>query len=629
MTSLALVLGLAFALVAPEAAAAGRCANQSPEKRAFFGDLHVHTGISMDANMFGTRLRPDAAYRFARGEAVRLDAMGPVPAAMMQLDRPLDFAAVTDHASNFGSVKLCTTPGSASYDTKACQLYRSPIDLSGGRVNLRQVIRELTARLGDELGSESVCGAQGEICDAAAKEVWLETQAAAKAHQDQTDACAFTAFVAYEYTATPELTKIHRNVIFRGDEVIDLPISFVDEPEAIDLWRRLKAECIDAGTGCDVLAIPHNSNLSNGRMFTPEYGAATTKQAQAEIASLRAALEPSVEMMQMKGDSECRNGMWKVLGATDELCGFEKLRAPETPDCEDGTGAGALGGEGCVSRLDYVRYALVEGMREEERLGVNPYKFGLIAATDGHDGLPGPTEEHRLDLRMGRANPQPGMNLGGLAGVWAEENTREAIFDAIRRRETFGTSGPRMTVRLFGGWDYPEGLCDDPELVTKGYAGGVPMGGDLPARPEGAQGPTFVVSALRDPGTEAHPGGLLQRAQIIKAWAGPDGTIHQQVVDVAGGSNEASVDTATCAPKGSGHESLCAVWRDPGFDPSQRAVYYARVVENPSCRTVGWACAAAPDEAKPPFCGGPAGKTGQERAWTSPIWFTPSGVAGG
>ena len=376
--------------------------------------------------------------------------------------------------------------------------------------------------------------------------------------------------------------------------------------------------------GCDVLAIPHNPNLSNGHMFSLEYeGADGTRRSSAEIAKLRASMEPIVEMSQMKGDSECRNGMWNVLGATDELCDFEKMRPASTPDCEAGVGDGALGGRGCVSRRDYVRYALVEGLMEQERLGVNPFAFGFIAATDGHDAVPGAVEEWRQDLPLGTVRPESGRNLGGLAAVWAEENSREAIFDALRRRETYGTSGPRMSVRFFGGYDLPEGLCGDPGLVAKGYARGVPMGGEIGASPrrwfrKGAA-PRFVVSAMADPGTAAHPGGLLQRAQIVKAWADDAGRIHQQVIDVAGGPNDASVDAATCAPRGEGAKALCGEWTDPDFDPSRAAIYYARVVENPSCRQSGWACVDGPN--RPAWCDAPTtAKTIQERAWTSPIW---------
>ena len=605
--------------VATTADAAGRCRDHDADRQAFFGDLHVHTAVSMDANLFGTRLRPADAYRFARGEEVAIGINGDRPT---KIDRPLDFAAITDHASNFGGVSLCTKPGSPSYDTPSCRRYRSPLDIT--QMGLAEVVKQMRVRVSEGIENAEVCGENGERCRTAEVDVWKETQAAAATFNDDSDACAFTTFVAYEYTATPELTKIHRNVIFKNATVPERAISYAAQPSAIGLWRDLRAQCRDAGTGCDVLAIPHNPNLSNGNMFDLEYEGVTNPKEQAEIARLRASMEPIVEMSQMKGDSECRNGMWNVLGATDELCDFEKMRPPSTPDCEDGTGEGALAGQGCVSRRDFVRYALVEGLQEEKRLGVNPFKFGFIAATDGHDAVPGPVEEWRQDLILGAVSPQSGRSLGGLAAVWAEENSREALFEAMRRRETYGTSGPRMSVRFFGGFDLEEDLCGDPELVAKGYATGVPMGGELGSAPKKwfsrkTGSPRFVVSALADTGTEAHPGGLLQRVQIIKGWADDEGRIHQKVVDVAGGDNDAGVDLASCAPRGAGARALCGEWTDPDFDPDRAAVYYARVVENPSCRQAGWACVEGPD--RPAWCdAATTAKVTQERAWTSPIW---------
>ncbi len=604
-----------------EVSEAGSCENHQPDRQVLWGDLHVHTGVSMDAYMFGTRLRPKDAYAFARGETVRtrpFDENGE-PTRAVTLDRPLDFAAITDHASNFGAVSLCSTPGSASYDSEFCATYRSPIQLEGRP--LGEIVADIQSRSGAGLSSVEVCGENGERCRDAAIDVWQETQDAAAAYDDDTASCRFTTFVAYEYTATPNLSKIHRNVIFRNDQVPVLPIAYDDQPSAIGLWRDLKEQCLDAGTGCDVLAIPHNPNLSNGLMFALDYEGETDPAAQADIARLRAAMEPVVEMSQMKGDSECRNGMWNVLGDTDEFCDFEKIRKPESPDCEDGTGQGALAQTGCVSRRDFVRYALVDGLQEADRIGVNPYPFGFIAATDGHDGTPGAVEEDRVDLPMSPANPSVGRNLGGLAGVWAEENSRESIFNAIRRRETYGTSGPRISVRFFGGWDYDADLCNADDLVGQGYAGGVAMGGEL-AAPEGddTAAPTFVVHAMRDPGAGDQPGTALQRVQIIKGWADAEGRVHQSVVDVAGGPNDASVDLATCAPQGTGHNALCGVWSDPDFDPADRAVYYARVLENPTCRQTGWACLAGPG--RPAWCdSAPVPLTLQERAWTSPIWY--------
>ncbi len=614
-------LGVAIlALLGTSASAAERCADHDPNRNVYWGDLHVHTSISMDAYMFGTRLGPDDAYRFATGGEVKVGPLGADGAGTrpLRIDRPLDFAAVTDHAHAFGGVRLCSDPDSAMYQSDVCKSYRSPFVVT----SIKQATDEIVSRV-DSLRSAPLCGEDGARCRGAAIDTWLETQKAAADWNDAAPSCDFTTFVAYEYTATPDFTKIHRNVIFRNDIVPELPVTFHDEPHATGLWKTLREKCHDAKTGCDAIAIPHNPNLSNGQMFTIEYPEGASREEQVALAKLRAEMEPVVEMMQIKGDSECRNGMWNVLGS-DELCSFEKYRdGHDAPDCKDGKGWGALAREGCVSRRDYVRYALVEGLMEEERIGVNPYAFGMIAATDVHDGTPGAVAEQLTTLQAGRA-PQPGYGNGGLAAVRAEENSRESLYAALERREVYGTSGPRMQVRLFGGWDYPDELCNDQALVAKGYAGGVPMGSDLPARPKAAKAPTFVVSALRDPGTPEHPGTPLQRAQIIKGWADDAGRIHQEIFDVAGGANDASVDTKTCTTQGAGSDALCAVWTDPSFDPKRRAVYYARIVENPTCRTSGWICKDLAGEARPAACDDPlVPKTTQERAWTSPIWYAP------
>ena len=618
----AALLGFALATIGltSDAPAVERCSDHDPNRNVYWGDLHVHTAISMDAYMFDTRLRPDDAYRFATGGEVRVapvgaDGTGTRP---LRIDRPLDFAAVTDHAHAFGGVRLCTDPNSAGYTSDVCKKYRSPFVVE----SLKQATNEIVSRV-DSLRSVPLCGEDGTRCRAAAIDTWLETQQAAAKWNAAAPQCDFTTFVAYEYTATPDFTKIHRNVIFRNEVVPELPVTFHDEPTATGLWKSLRQQCHEAGTGCDAIAIPHNPNLSNGQLFTIEYPEGASRDEQIALAKQRAEMEPVVEMMQIKGDSECRNGMWNVLGS-DELCGFEKYRdGQDVPDCKDGKGWGALAREGCISRRDFARNALVEGLMEQERIGVNPYAFGMIAATDVHDGTPGAVAEDLTDLQLGRM-PQPGYGNGGLAAVWAEENTREALYTALKRREVYGTSGPRMQVRLFGGWAYPDDLCDDKALVAKGYTGGVPMGSDLPTRPKGGEAPTFVVSALRDPGTPERPGTPLQRAQIIKAWADDEGRIHQEVFDVAGGKNDAAVDTKTCKTRGEGADALCAVWSDPTFDDKRRAVYYARIVENPTCRTAGWICKELSGDTRFPTCDDPAvPKTTQERAWTSPIWYAP------
>ncbi len=614
------------------------CASQVPERQALFGDLHVHTGVSMDANALGTLATPADAYRYARGEAI--DVYSGDPARGMrsaQIVRPLDFAAVTDHAEWMAEVSLCTTPGSATYESVGCQIYRGEdwsllawvLGLDGFR-----------ARIGGLLGlfgrRDDVCGEDDSICRAELGVVWRENQVATEAAYDRTSACRFTSFHGWEYSHSPRSTKVHRNVILRNEIVPELPISSLETPREMDLRRQLLEVCNDTGTGCEAIAIPHNPNLSNGQLFRVEY-ADLPEAEQEQAAALRARLEPIVEMMQIKGESECRNGMYGVVGAPDELCGFEKIRdmgGQEFEDCEEGAGSGAQAARGCSSRTDFVRYALLEGLREKARIGVNPYAFGMIGSTDNNMATPGSVSEYGVPYKFGVTTPEllvvgdrkrgpPFWNPGGLAGVWAEENSRDSIFDAMKRRETFSTSGPRILPRFFAGWELDEGLCDAAEFARAGYAAGVPMGGELPSRPPGSQAPRFAVSALADPGTASAPGGLLQRIQIVKGWVDDEGLFHQAVHDVAGdAANGASVDPDTCAPTGPGARSLCAVWQDPDFDAGRDAVYYARVIENPSCRWSARLCLSLPEDERPDGCTSDRlARTIQERAWTSPIWY--------
>jgi hypothetical protein len=469
------------------------------------------------------------------------------------------------------------------------------------------------------------CGPDGARCREAAATPWSLIQQAAEEAYDRSGACRFTTFVGYEWSGNPQGNMIHRNVIFRNTVVPAYPTSFVDDPRPEGLWRALHVDCLDRRDGCDVLTIPHNSNLSGGWLFSPE---TTGHPLTAAAAAQRAALEPLVEVLQHKGDSECR------IGAADELCRFEKLPfarmdqqpfpflwSPPPPRA-------------------FVREALGEGLLQLQRLGVNPFKFGFIGSTDTHIGAPGLVEEDGFPghaaggdtagLEIPLIPDFVEFNPGGLAVVWAEENSRDALFEALRRREVYGTSGPRMTVRFFGGWGFPETLCGDAAFVERGYRDGVPMGSDLPLAGGGA--PTFALWGLKDPGTPAHPGAPLQRLQVVKLWA-DGGQAREQVFDVAGDArNGADVDLATCRRRGPGFGSLCTVWRDPRFDPRVPALYYARVIENPSCRWSAYACKAhGVDCANPGSvprelagCCDPAyPRTIQERAWTSPIWYVP------
>jgi hypothetical protein len=563
----------------------------------FFGELHVHTAYSSDAAIAGTLALPRDAYRFAKGEALGIapfDRDGN-PDRIAQLGRPLDFAAVTDHAESFGG-------GSSDRSLGVCIRDGLVVDDSE--------------------------------CDPSM--VWADTREAAEEHYDRTAACRFTTFVAYEWSLRGRrpAASLHRNVVFRNADVPALATTSDDAitPEA--LWATLTDECLDAGGACDVLTIPHNPNLSSGVMFrsTSLDGEPLT----AELAAQRASFEPIVEIMQSKGDSECRPG----VDTTDELCGFEKInrtggsRRPFDPDQE-------------FQRLSFVRNALKDGLAHQRDLGINPFALGFIAATDGHTAAPGSVREADFPIAgnfgivdatpegLLTVNPPGGIEIngGGLAVLWAEENSRDALFAAMRRRETYGTSGPRMLVRFFGG-SYPDDLCDRADLVEQGYRHGVPMGGEL-GRDDVAAGLRLVVHALRDAGTPEYPGAPLQRIQIVKGWLDRDGSLRERVVDVAGDPDSgASVDPETCAPVGDGFDSLCTVWTDFDFDADEPAFYYARVVENPTCRWHSFVCndlgirCDEPETIPEQFaacCDDLFPRTIQERAWTSPIFYSPDG----
>jgi hypothetical protein len=623
-----------------------RCASYDRHRRPFFGDLHVHTTFSFDAYINGNELNdPTDAYEFARGLAKEVPGGG--QNRTIQLRRPLDFAAVTDHSEYFGETRICLTKGAPGYDSFHCQTFRGdadpPLDLSAfdhWGLNL------ITPALGDI----DTCNTPG-VCDAAATTVWNETRAAAEQAYDRTSACTFTSFVAYEYTGSTGGFNGHRNVIFRNEKVPPFPTSAFEtggtNPPA--LWRALKDTCIDAVRGCEVLAIPHNSNISGGTMF-PE-------PQSVEGAMARAFFEPLVEVSQIKGASECRfdHMAGRGAGTEDELCAWEN-RPPQTQ-------AEVPGGPESEVDIDHyplsnmVRNVLKTGLDVERRLGVNPFKFGLIGSTDTHNGTPGAVEEDELTGTHGFEDDTPEErisgrhiyeNPGALAVLWAEENSRDALFEAMRRREAYGTSGTRPVVRFFGGWSFNKSLCRKRLPIRRAYAVGVPMGADLRRR-RGNRPLRFFAYAMKDAGTPDHPGTDLQRIQIVKGWIAPDGTPHERVFDVAGdATNGAGVDHDTCEPTGRGAAELCTVWQDPTFDPLQPAFYYARVLENPSCRWSTRVCKGLGVDPFSPLCQVQAAARAQidsdtdwancclhatndpfvtpvtqERAWTSPIWYRP------
>ncbi len=569
----------------------GRCADFDPLRQPFWGDTHVHTTLSFDANMQGTRTNQEDAYAFAQGAPIGLqpyDADGN-PTRMAQIDRPLDFVMLSDHAEFLGTLKVCNDPASPGYQAQQCQDYRSAMQFSATPVEVNRVFVAINGHLNfapENAHYPALCGVGGVDCVNAGMDVWGRVIDDAEAAYDRTASCGFTTFPGYEWSANPDAKNLHRNVMFKNANVTDLPYSYFDEPYVEGLWARLKEGCLDADSGCDVLTIAHNSNLSEGTYF--ENQMADGHPFTAEYVQTRNAMEPVIEIYQHKGASECLPG----AATADELCGFEAIPFSNLAavNLESITPPDPKG---------FLRYAYGEGMKLEASLGTNPFQYGITAATDTHISAAGFVIEDDFKGHggAGQANrflpPPQGfpdieyLNPGGLTAVWAEENAREAIFAAMRRKETFGTSGPRIVVRMFGGWEYPTDLCNADDLASQGYAGGVPMGGNLSPQP-GSSAPMFVVSAKQDA-----MGVPLQRIQIVKGWlAGSDYQV--TVYEVAGNpDNGASVDLDTCTPQGEGFGDLCTVWQDPDFDPTERAYYYARVLENPVCRWTSSQCAAA------------------------------------
>ncbi len=605
------------------------CDDRNPLRNPYFGDLHVHTANSFDAYINGTRPGPADAYRFAAGQPVALpplDEQGQ-GTQTIALRRPLDFVAVTDHAEYLAEVAECTTPGAEGFDTSRCETYRQ-----GGQTAITSWGVPLTNLTPQRL--RDLCGDDGARCAQQAGTVWQRVIDAAEEAYDRTSACTMTTFIGFEWTGNTVGRNLHRNVIFRNHIVPQQPASYFEAPTAPRLWEALDQTCVQPGQGCDVLAIPHNSNLSNGGIFAPVYDEELSLEQESQLALLRARMEPLVEIFQHKGNSECNNGLDSLLGAPDELCDEEQLRPAPFDDRGDELGFFGIQASGCVSRYDYVRSTLLEGLAETDRLGANPYKLGIIASTDTHNASPGFVDEAAYQGHTGLQEIPAEKQLerqilpfglvtnpGGLAGVWAVENSRDAIFEALKRRETWGTSGPRIVVRFFAGQNLDEGLCDDPQMISRADVSGVPMGGTLTPAP--GRSPRFLLSALRDPDQNATG---LGRLEIIKGWLTQDGELRQKVFVVAGSAdNGAGVNTDTCEPTGtSGADSLCTTWSDPEYDAGQRAFYYARVVENPSCRWSQRLCQSLPEAQRPAGCQDPGIPTTiHEMAWTSPIWLEP------
>ena len=580
------------------------CADTDPDGMLLWGDLHAHSQYSFDAGAYGSILTTKDAFAYARGETVYLPDETGAPTREATIERPLDFLGMTEHGEFLGEIKICTEPEWAGYNSETCTKWRD-LELSNGAYDFGVLMADSSpSRFAD------VCGEDGD-CERAARIRWKEIQDAANAADDRSSNCKFTSFIAYEYTNTRDVSNLHRNIVFRSENVPELPITHFEASSPLALWTQLDAAC---SGDCDVLVLPHNSNLSNGQLFTPDYEG---RADEAEVARLRARMEPLAEIFQHKGDSECRAGFDGI--ETEAACGFEKLRPPDDTVCGDTTGSGGMRLWGCVHRLDFLRNVLVEGLREERRIGVNPYKFGFIGSTDTHNGTPGhvSTENFMGHVGVVDATPEGRLgagtvthdtlenNPGGLAAVWATENSRDAVFEALRRKETFATSGPRIALRFFGAESLPADLCDKDGRISTARSLGVPMGGSIES------GASFFLEAQADKTPLSH-------IEIIKGWIDADGRTHQEVIPLST-PTEASVDTSTCAREGDGSASLCTVWTDPA--PIENGFYYARVIEVPTCRWSQRECINFPADERPAGCTeSHIEQAVQQRAWSSPIW---------
>jgi hypothetical protein len=586
--------------------------------RPLFGDTHLHTAYSMDAGAFGAKLGPKEAYRFARGEELVSNTGQPV-----KLSRPLDFLVVADHSDGMGFYPLLMSGDPTLLATVQGRKWYDQIRGGKGAEAAMDIIASFgKAQFPDGYplpGTPSY------------RNAWQETIKAAEAYNEPG---RFTAFIGYEWTSGGP-NNLHRNVVFRGNGAqANLVEPFTTLPplgsgNPVDLWKWMTDT--EKRTGSEVLAIAHNGNVSNGLMFpvVEAFG----KKIDREYAQHRARWEPLYEVTQTKGTGEAH----PFLSPNDEFADFELWdkgnldgSAPKTND---------------MLEFEYARSALRNGLRLEAQLGANPYKFGLIGSSDAHNGLAAMEEDNFFGKtapqepspeRMTKAfikDPKTGITVmdwevgaSGYAAVWATENTREAIFDAMKRRETYATTGPRMIVRFFAGWDFVAADAANRMPAAVGYAKGVPMGGDLRKAPNG-KSPTFLVAALKDP-----IGANIDRIQVVKGWVDKDGKTQERIYDVAVSEGRRIDADGRCrTPVGStvdienatwtntiGAPELITVWKDPEFDAKQRSFYYLRVLEIPTPR---WPAYDAKRFGTKPL---PDTRLVlQERAYTSPVWYTP------
>ena len=589
-------------------------------ERPFFGDTHLHTSYSMDAGAFGARLGPADAYRFAKGQQVD-SASG----QKAKLNRALDFLVVSDHSDGMGLFPLLFKGSPEVMGDPQGKKWHEMINGGQGEAAALDII--------GNFGKGTISNAFMTLPGTKAyNDAW---QATIKAAEDANEPGRFTAFIGYEWTSNTGGSNLHRNIIYRdnGDKAGKMEPYTTMKPlgsdNPADLWNWMSA--YESKTGGRVLAIAHNGNLSNGVMFpTVE---AFGKKLDAEYVATRAKWERLYETTQTKGTGEAH----PYLSPDDEFADFEIW--------DKGNLDASVAKSKDMLQYEYARSALKNGLQLEKQLGVNPYKFGLVGSSDAHTGMAAMEEDNFWGKtasqepspeRLTNAfvnNPKSGIKImdwevgaSGYAAVWATENTRKALWDAMERKETYATTGPRMTVRLFGGYDFVAADANAATLAKTGYAKGVPMGGDLKAAPAG-KAPTFLVAAMKDA-----IGANLDRYQIVKGWMDKDGKLHEKVYDVAWsagrsadpktGKVPAVGDTVNIADasytNSIGATELVAVWKDPDFDPSVPSFYYGRVLEIPTPR---WTAFDVKRFKNKPLEG--TRMSLQERAYTSPIWYSP------
>ncbi len=577
--------------------------------RVFWGDTHLHTKLSQDAFTFGVTLGPDEAYKFAKGEPVKA-----THGEIGQLARPLDFLVVSDHAEGLGGMQALMNDNEMLLKNPRLRGWRDGLKNSKSIADRRKVAMDgVNNGWPPELDAAEIRGG-----------AWQQIREAAERYNEPGK---FTAFIGFEWTSWPGGSNLHRVVIFRdGAETTGkvLPFSQNESDKPLDLWKYL--ESYEAKTGGKVMALPHNGNLSNGLMFPilQEDGQSLGQ----EYIEMRARWESVVEMTQIKGDGETH----PFLSPNDEFANYDTwdfgnfAGVPKTKD---------------MLEFEYARSALKNGLKLKVEYGTNPYKFGMIGATDSHTALATGDEDNFFGKHSAGMEPSPTrwkdavgkaddtivpgniMMAGGYAGVWAKENTRESIWDAMKRKEVYGTTGPRMTVRFFGG-DYSAAAAKSPNLATIGYAGGVPMGGEL--KLGDSKAPSFLVAAAKDPMSAN-----LDRVQIVKGWLDADGNTHEKVYDVVWAGDRvispagklpaigSTVDVTNASYTNTiGEAELSTVWTDPDFDPGLQAFYYVRVLEIPTPRWTAYD--AKYFEVK---MSDKVAMQHQERAYTSPIWYTP------